>query len=131
MTGSLASVHPELIPEWSEKNLPLTPDNLTNWGIPEIHLYGAVVNAMNWEMVPPKIKTKIEKDMGKLAQKLSCRRRVSVGLKTRVLFWFYGGMQKANWGASPAEKQYWTENGWLDGKKPWKKAGILTAISEI
>ena len=23
MTGSLASVHPELIPEWSEKNLPL------------------------------------------------------------------------------------------------------------
>ena len=27
MTGSLASVHPELIPEWSEKNLPLTPDN--------------------------------------------------------------------------------------------------------
>ena len=28
MTGSLASVHPELIPEWSEKNLPLTPDTL-------------------------------------------------------------------------------------------------------
>ena len=29
MTGSLASVHPELIPEWSEKNLPLTPDKIT------------------------------------------------------------------------------------------------------
>ena len=28
MTGSLASVHPELIPEWSEKNLPLTPDKI-------------------------------------------------------------------------------------------------------
>ena len=28
MTGSLASVHPELIPEWSERNLPLTPDML-------------------------------------------------------------------------------------------------------
>ena len=24
MSNSLASVHPELIPEWSEKNLPLT-----------------------------------------------------------------------------------------------------------
>ena len=115
----------------AKKAAKLIADNLTNWGIPEIHLYGAVVNALNWEMVPPKIKTKIEKDMGKLAQKLSCRRRVSVGLKTRVLFWFYGGMQKANWGASPAEKQYWTENGWLDGKKPWKKAGFLTGISEI
>lgn len=29
MTGSLASVHPELIPEWSERNLPLTPDKIT------------------------------------------------------------------------------------------------------
>lgn len=26
MSNSLASVHPELISEWSEKNLPLTPD---------------------------------------------------------------------------------------------------------
>ena len=27
--NSLASVHPELIPEWSERNLPLTPDKIT------------------------------------------------------------------------------------------------------
>ena len=26
MNNSLAEVHPELITEWSEKNLPLTPD---------------------------------------------------------------------------------------------------------
>ncbi len=29
MSSSLASVHPELISEWSEKNLPLTPDKIT------------------------------------------------------------------------------------------------------
>lgn len=29
MSNSLASVHPELIPEWSERNLPLTPDKIT------------------------------------------------------------------------------------------------------
>lgn len=29
MSNSLASVHPELIPKWSEKNLPLTPDKIT------------------------------------------------------------------------------------------------------
>lgn len=28
MSNSLASVHPELIPEWSERNLPLTPDKI-------------------------------------------------------------------------------------------------------
>lgn len=27
--NSLAAVHPELIAEWSEKNLPLTPDSIT------------------------------------------------------------------------------------------------------
>ena len=29
MNNSLAEVHPELIAEWSEKNLPLTPDDIT------------------------------------------------------------------------------------------------------
>ena len=98
----------------------LIGDNLANWGIPEIHPYAAVVNAMNWGMVPPGKKAKIEKDMGNLAKKLSHRSKVSVGVRTRILFWFYGGMQKAGWGASPAEKQYWSENGWLSGSKPWK-----------
>ena len=29
MSNSLAEVHPELVSEWSEKNLPLTPDDIT------------------------------------------------------------------------------------------------------
>ena len=29
MSNSLAAVHPELVVEWSEKNLPLTPDSIT------------------------------------------------------------------------------------------------------
>ena len=29
MNNSLAEVHPELVFEWSEKNLPLTPDDIT------------------------------------------------------------------------------------------------------
>ena len=29
MDNSLAEVHPELVSEWSEKNLPLTPDEIT------------------------------------------------------------------------------------------------------
>ena len=63
----------------------------------------------------------IEKDMVKLARKLSRGGKVSVGIRTRILFWFYGSMQKAGWGASPAEKQYWLENGWLSGGRPWKE----------
>ena len=29
MNNSLAEVHPELVSEWSEKNLPLTPNDIT------------------------------------------------------------------------------------------------------
>ena len=99
----------------------LLADNLFNWGIPKVTKYGINVNAMNWDGVPDKKKIKIEKDMKRLASKLSLHNKVKVGIKTRFLFWFYGGMQKANWGASPDEKQYWIDMGWLDGKKPWNK----------
>lgn len=99
----------------------LVSDNLVNWGIPEVTRYGLSVNAMNWNMVPDKKKAKINKDMKKLAKKLSENKPVRVGIKTRVLFSFYGGMQKANWGASPSEKAYWENKGWLNGQKPWSK----------
>ena len=75
---------------------------------------------MNWEMVPEKKKAKIEKDMDRLAVKISGKTVVKVGIKTRFLFWMFGGMQKANWGASPSEKEYWERRGWLTGTKPWK-----------
>ena len=104
----------------AKKAAKLIGNNLANWGIPEIHLSAAVVNAMNWDMVPSGKKARMEKDMDKLARQLSRRGKVTVGMKTRILFWFYGGMQKAGGGASPTEKQYWIENGWLSGGRPWK-----------
>ena len=98
----------------------LLANNLVNWGIPEVIRYGISVNAMNWNMVPDKKKDKIEKDMKRLADKLSGKTTVKVGMRTRILFWLYGGMQKANWGASPTEKEYWESRGWLNGVKPWR-----------
>ena len=55
-----------------------------------------------------------------LAAKLSSEKAVRVGVKTRFLFWMMGGMQKADWGADPTEKDYWESKGWLKGAKPWK-----------
>lgn len=99
----------------------LVANNLFNWGIPKIYKYGIVVNAINWKMVPEKKKTKVEKDMKRLGMKLSNKTNIHIGLKMKILFWFYGGMQKANWGASPHEKEYWELRGWLNGKKPWRE----------
>ncbi len=103
------------------KTTKLIATNLKNWGIPEITRYGIAVNAMNWDMVPERKKQKIDRAMRKLGQRLSRGRRGRIGLTARIRFWFFGGMQKADMGASEIEKQYWLDNGWLSGQKPWKQ----------
>lgn len=96
--------------------------NLVFWGVPKIYRYGARMEAMNWESAKPKVKQKIESDMAKLAKRLGKNTPVRVGLKTRFLFSMMAGMQKANYNASPIEKEYWRSQGWLDRARPWKKA---------
>lgn len=89
------------------------------WGVPVVKKYGIGVAAMNWDGVKPEKKAKIEKDMTKLAKQISGKRPPHVGIKTRFMFQMMAGMQKADWGASPAEKEYWKQNGWLDKERPW------------
>lgn len=92
------------------------------WGVPEIHTYGARVMAMNWDSVKAGTKAKIERDMAKLAAKLSKNTVPRVGLKTRFIFGLMANMQRADWSASPVEKEYWRERGWLGHGRPWKQA---------
>ena len=99
----------------------LAANCLSNWGIPQVVKYGQNVHASGWETMPAAKKSRIMKDMEKLAKKLSQNKPVKVGVKTRVMFWLFGVMQKKNRGASPSEKEYWENKGWLSGKKPWKK----------
>lgn len=46
MNNSLAEVHPELITEWSEKNLPLTPDDIT---------FGSNKSDRNYPLLPTQV----------------------------------------------------------------------------
>ena len=92
------------------------------WGIPKIFTYGARVMAMNWDSVKPDVKQKVERDLGKLATKLSKTTPPRVGLKTRFIFAMMANMQRENWSSSPTEKAYWQERGWLDKARPWKQS---------
>jgi len=90
------------------------------WGVPYIKSYGKALQAMNWDMVSPKKKEKIEKDTTRIAKKLSNGKKPFVGIKTRFMFKVMAGMQSAGMGSSPMEKEYWESNGWLGKKRPWK-----------
>ena len=95
-------------------------NTLSNWGVPKIYKYALAVRATGWATIPEKKKASILKRVKTLGKKLSVENRPRVGIKTRLRFRLFAGMQKANWGASPEEKRYWQEQGWLSGKKPWK-----------
>lgn len=95
-------------------------DCLFYMGVPQIIKYGIAVQAMNWDGVAEKKKQKIGKDTEKIAGKLSKKNKPAVHIKTRFIFMMMRLMQKKGWNSSSTETQYWKENGWLDGKKPWK-----------
>lgn len=96
-------------------------NTLFYWGVPYIKEYGIAVQAMSWEQVSDKKKARIKQDIKKLANKISNKRNVYVGFKTKFMFGIMRMMQKKGLGSSPEDKEYWKENGWLDKKRPWDK----------
>ena len=98
--------------------------SLLFWGVPYIKSYGINVQAMNWADVKENTKIKIEKDMVKLAQKLTHVERPRVDIKTKFIFFMMAKMHKAGWDASPIERQYWSERGWFSKERPWKKRSL-------
>ena len=95
-------------------------DALFYWGIPCIVEYGICIQAMNWDGVSEKKKQKIEKDTIRIAQRLSRKKRVKAGIKTKTMFSLMRMMQKADLGAGEADKSYWEKSGWLGKERPWK-----------
>ena len=90
------------------------------WGVPYVKSYGMAVQAMNWDMIKPKKKEKIDGDATRVAKKLSNAKKPLVGIKTRFIFKIMAGMQSAGMSSSPIEKEYWEKNGWLGKERPWR-----------
>lgn len=91
------------------------------WGVPYIKRYGVSVAASNWQGVSDKRKAKIEKDITKLAAKVSAKKKTRTSLSQRFLFNLLSMSQKGGTGSLSFENTYWKEQGWLDKKRPWKK----------
>ena len=95
-------------------------DALFYWGIPCIVEYGICIQAMNWDGVSEKKSKKIEKDTTRIAQRLSRKKRVKAGIKTKAIFSLMRMMQKADLGSGEADRSYWEKSGWLGKERPWK-----------
>lgn len=89
--------------------------------VPTVYCFPFVSNAMSAADLSEKKRREIERRAEKLARKLiraAARRRV--GLRTKLQFLLFRGMQKGESSAwNPTDRSWWVEQGWLAGKKPW------------
>ena len=97
--------------------------SLKFWGVSKVFSYGINVAAMNYDEIKSEKKEQINKDLKVLARKVN--RAAALENKKPDLFirFMFSLMQnshkKDKW--NETDSNYWKENGWLDGKKPWKK----------
>ena len=96
----------------------LLKSNLFYLGIPKIYNYGVTTMKMGGNYSEYKNKDKIIKQVktksNKIKKSLNKRR---VGLKTKFFFNLFGMTQKNGW--NKVDVDYWKEQGFLDGKKPY------------
>jgi len=100
-------------------------DSLDFWGVARTYVIKQGLGQVKWEMVDAKRKRSIENKCRRIAKKI--RRVAKPRLKIKFLF---NVMRIAHVMIDKAERKagrertkdylYWKENGWLDGKRPWK-----------
>jgi len=96
-------------------------DSLDFWGIAKTWTLKKAVQSSDWETVTEKRKTEIAEKVDKTAGKIRRCKGAGPRLKVKLLFYWMRSMQK-RMGFSKTDVAYWKENGWLAGKKPWKRA---------
>ena len=101
-----------------KQTVKLLKSNLFYWGVPCIYNYGVTTMKMGGNYCDYKDKDKIKKQVSKKAKKInkSLRKR-KVGFKTKFFFNLFKMTQKNGW--NKVDVDYWQEQGWLDGKKPY------------
>jgi hypothetical protein len=102
-------------------------DSLDFWGVAKIYIIKQSLFQANWEVVDEKRKAVVKANCDKVAAKIKSKIRVNPGLQIKGLFFVMKIAQtmidkderKAG-RESTKDYLHWKENGWLDGKKPWR-----------
>ena len=102
-------------------------DSLDFWGIARVFVIKSALFQAQWELVSDKKKAAMKSKCEHIAAKLKRKKRVRPRLKIKILFSI---MKMAQNMIDKSERKagrertkdylHWKENGWLDGKKPWR-----------
>jgi len=102
-------------------------DSLDFWGVARTYVIKQALFQAKWDNVSAKRKAAIGKRCEKAAAKIKSKKRVTPHIKIRWLFFIMKTAQKMidkterkAGRESTADYRHWKDNGWLDGKKPWR-----------
>lgn len=96
----------------------LIKNNLFYLGVSSVGHYSVTTMKMGGNYIDYQNKDKIKKQVKNKADKIKKRWRVKkVGLKTKFFFRIFRLTQKNGWNKTDAD--YWRNQGWLGGKKPY------------
>lgn len=90
------------------------------WGIPKVYKMHFNINAMNWDEVSEKNKSKISNIIKTTIQDIKNNLgNVKPNIKTKILFNVMRKMQTGNnW--NKTDRNYWDNNNWLGSVRPWR-----------
>ncbi len=101
-----------------KQTIKLIKSNLFYWGIPNIYNYGVTTMKMGGNYCDYKDKDKIKNQVNKKSKRLKkTLKNRKVRLKTRFFYNLFKMTQKNGWNKTDVD--YWKEQGWLNGKKPY------------
>ena len=101
-----------------KQTVKLLKTNLFYWGVPQIFNYGVTTMKMGGNYSEYKNKDKIIKQVNKKAKQIrKALENRKVGFKTRFFYNLFKMTQKNGWNKTDVD--YWKEQGWLNGKKPF------------
>lgn len=101
-----------------KQTVKLLKSNLFYLGVPTIYNYGVTTMKMGGNYCDYKDKDKIKNQVNKKAKKVKkALENRKVGLKTRFFYNLFKMAQKNGWNKTDVD--YWKEQGWLNGKKPY------------
>ena len=128
MFGKQAVIITNAIGQGMGKTAADIKDSLDYWGIARTYTINMALFQAEWEMVSGKRKEVFKKRCGHVAGKINKNKTAKPRLKIRALFFIMKTAQimidRAETKAGrnhTADYLYWKENGWLDGKKPWRQ----------
>ena len=102
-------------------------DSLDFWGVAQTYTIKQALHQVDWDIIDDKKKEKIGKQCERVAKKIKGQKEIKPRLKIKGLFFLIRRVQvEINKTETKAGRKqtkdylYWQENGWFDGKKPWK-----------